>query len=149
MSQLRGATEAILKILLAMDTSSASQAALKEIAARPWPADSSFEVLSVIEPSHLWATSEVAQEAARCAEEVVRRAVAQLQTKRQKATGIVLSGDPKTVILDRANNTAADFVIVGSHGASALTRFVLGNVARSGSPVCAVLGGCGSSQKHE
>ena len=35
----------------------------------------------------------------------------------------------KKVILDRAESTDTDFVVVGSHGASALTRFLLGNVA--------------------
>jgi len=118
-----------VKILLAMDTSSASQVALEEIAARPWPPDSSFEVLTVIEPSHLWTTSEVAQEAARWAQEVVQRAAGLLQSKGRKATGVALSGDPKTAILDRARSTGADFIIVGSHGVSALTRFFLGNVA--------------------
>ena len=118
-----------MKVLFAMDTSSASQAALEEIAARPWPVDSSFEVISVVEPSHLWTTSEVAQEAARRAQAVVRLAVERLEAKRQKATGAVLSGDPKTVILDRSRSTNADFVIVGSHGISALSRFLLGHVA--------------------
>ncbi len=118
-----------MKILLAIDTSSASDAALREILARPWPAGASFEVVTVIEPSHLWATSEVAQESARRAEEVVRNAVARIQSKDQQATGFALPGDPKTVILDRARCIGADFIVVGSHGVSAMARFLLGNVA--------------------
>ena len=70
-----------MKILIAMDTSPASQAALEEIGSRPWPVGSSFEVLSVVEPSHLWATSEVALEAARQSEQVVETAVEQLRSK--------------------------------------------------------------------
>lgn len=118
-----------MKILLALDTSPASQVALEEIAARSWPADSSFEVVSVIEPSHLWTTPEVAQEAAYTAGEVVSAAVQQLQTK-YRATAVVLSGDAKREVLDRARSTGADFVIIGSHGAS-LARFLWGNVASS------------------
>jgi nucleotide-binding universal stress UspA family protein len=118
-----------MKILLAMDTSPASEAALEEVAGRPWPAGSSFEVVSVVEPSHLWTASEVAQEAARGAQEVVRKAVERLRSATWAAAGTALSGDPKTVILDRARSSAADFVVVGSHGVSALTRFLLGNVA--------------------
>ena len=40
-----------------------------------------------------------------------------------------LKGDAKRVILDRAKETKADFVFVGSQGVSALTHFLLGNVA--------------------
>jgi len=118
-----------MKILLAMDTSPASQAALEEVVARPWPAGSSFEVLSVVEPSHLWTTSEVAEEAADGAKNVVRRAVEQFQSKGQKATGAALLGYPRTVILEEVRNFGADFLIVGSHGGSAITRLLLGSVA--------------------
>ena len=118
-----------MKILLAMDTSPASKAALDEIAARQWPAGSSFKVLSVVEPSHLWTTSEVPQEAARRAEEVVQSGAEQLCSKGHEAAGTVLSGDPKAVILDQARSWGADFIVVGSHGGSAITRLILGNVA--------------------
>jgi len=118
-----------MKILFAMDSSSASQVALEEIVARPWPAGSSFDVVSVIEPSHLWTTSEVALEAAREAEQVVERAVARLCSNGHPATATTFSGDPKTAILDRARSKGADFLIVGSHGVSAMTRFLLGSVA--------------------
>jgi len=118
-----------MKILLAMDTSPASTAALDEIVARQWPAGSSFEVLSVGEPSHLWTTSEVPQEAARRAEEVVQSGAAQLRSKGHEVAGTVLSGDPKAVILDQARSWGADFIVVGSHGGSAITRLILGNVA--------------------
>jgi nucleotide-binding universal stress UspA family protein len=118
-----------MKILLAMDTSSASQTALAEVTARPWAAGSSFEVLSVVEPSHLWTTSEAAEQAPRRAQDVVELAVQGLRAKGLDATGGVSEGDPKTVILDRAQSSAVDFVVVGSHGASVITRFLLGNVA--------------------
>src|SRR5687767_14106677 len=118
-----------MKILLAMDTSPASQIALEEVVARPWPRDSSFEVVSVVEPSHLWTTSEVAEAAVYAAEEMVREAVKRLQSKAQQATGATIYGYPKNVILDRAKTFGADFLIVGSHGVSAITRFLLGSVA--------------------
>ncbi len=44
-------------------------------------------------------------------------------------TGDVLAGDPKVVILDRARGSGAGLLVVGSHGASAVKRFLLGNVA--------------------
>jgi len=118
-----------MKMLLAMDTSSASQVALDEVAARPWPVGSSVQVLSVVEPSHLWTTSEVAEQAPRLAREIVDVAVKRLRANGLEATGDVCGGDPKTVILDRAGSTSVDFIMVGSHGVSAITKFLLGNVA--------------------
>ncbi len=118
-----------MKLLLAMDTSEASQAAVREVLERPWPADSSIEIVSVVEPSPLWTTSEVAGEAVQHAQETVQRAAAQLKSSGLETTASVLSGDPKTHILDLARSSDADFVVTGSHGTSALEGFLLGNVA--------------------
>jgi nucleotide-binding universal stress UspA family protein len=118
-----------MKILLAIDTSPASQAVLEQVTARLWPPSATFEILNVAEPSHLWTTSEAAEEAKQQAEDTVKRAVQRLRASDRDVMGIVESGDPKTVILDRAESTGADFVVVGSHSASTLTRFLMGNVA--------------------
>ena len=118
-----------MKILLAMDTSAASEAALDQAATRQWTPGTKFEILSVLEPSPLWTTSEVAEEMQRRADETVQRGVEKLRASGWDATGVVSSGDPKTVILDRAESMGADFVVVGAHGTSALRRFLLGNVA--------------------
>jgi nucleotide-binding universal stress UspA family protein len=118
-----------MKILLAMDTSAASQAALEQVASRPWPQATSVEIVSVIEPAHMWATSEVAQEASRRAEVMIRQAVPHLQASGKTATGVTLFGHPKAVIVDRAKSTGADFIVMGSHGVSGLKRFLLGSVA--------------------
>lgn len=118
-----------MKILVAMDTSAASQAALEGAAARRWPAGTSFEVVSVVEPSHLWTTTAVAQAAAQRAEETVRKGVERLQAKGWEAAGATLTGDPKAAILDRARSLGADFIVVGPHGTSGAMRLPLGSVA--------------------
>ncbi|HYA15932.1 MAG TPA: universal stress protein [Bryobacteraceae bacterium] len=115
-----------MKLLVALDPSPAGWATIEQTAARPWPSDTSFEILSVVEATHLWTTSEVAQEAAGRAQDGVRRAVARLGPN---ATGSVVIGDPRHQILDRARVTGADFIVVGSHSLSPLTRFLVGNVA--------------------
>lgn len=118
-----------MKILLAMDTSPASEAALEEVAARPWPANSSIEAISVVESSYLWTTSEIVAEAERCAQEVVRRAVERLRNAKLAVSGATFSGDPKTVIVDRARTGGADLLVVGSHGDSTVARLLLGSVS--------------------
>jgi nucleotide-binding universal stress UspA family protein len=118
-----------MKILLAVDLSPASGAAVDEAAARPWPAGSSFELVSAIEPSHLWPNSEVAQEAAGRAQGLIDQMVASLKARGLNVSGVVVFGHPKTVIVDRAKSTGADFIFAGSHGSSTLGRFLLGSVA--------------------
>jgi nucleotide-binding universal stress UspA family protein len=58
----------------------------------------------------------------------------------------VLRGAPATAILDHAERTRADLIVMGTHGRSGLSRFVLGSVAdrvvRGGTvPVVLVRGG--------
>jgi nucleotide-binding universal stress UspA family protein len=118
-----------MKLLIAMDHSEASQAVLTEVAARPWPPKSCVEVLNVVEPAHLWTVSQSAEEALQLSASLVNDAAEELRRVGLDASGITLRGDAKRVILDRAQETKAEFVFVGSQGSSALTRFLLGNVA--------------------
>ncbi len=118
-----------MKVLLAMDSSAGSQAALDEVASRPWPVGTAVEVLNVVEPAHLWTFSETAEVTIQRSKELVERAASQLRSRGLETIGVSSSGDPKTVILDHAKTIGADFVVVGSHGTSAVARFLLGNVA--------------------
>lgn len=119
-----------MKILLGLDTSEASQAALIEVVSRPWPFGTRFEVVNVVEPAHLWVVGETVQELRARSEKLVQDASEQLRSAGWQACGASLPGDPRTVLIDRAKTTGADLMVVGSHGA-ALTKFLLGNVAAS------------------
>jgi len=118
-----------MKLLVAVDNSEASQAVLDEVRARPWPPESCIEVLNVVEPAHLWTVSQTAEEAMRLSAALVLEATEELKGQGLEASGLSLQGDPKRVILDRAQETKADFVFVGSQGGSELARFILGNVS--------------------
>ena len=120
-----------MKLLLAIDSSKGSQTAVDEVAARPWPAGSTVDVVSVVEPAHLWTMSITSEEASRRAKELVERAAAQLRSGGLTARGLTMAGDPKTLILDRLKESGADLAVLGSHGVSAVARFLLGNVAAS------------------
>ena len=118
-----------MKLLVAADHSETSRAVLKEVAARPWPAKTCVEVLNVVEPTHMWTVSQTAEEAIRLSADLVRQATEELRAWDLDVGGVTLKGDAKRAILDRAKATKADFVFVGSQGVSALTHFLLGNVA--------------------
>src|SRR5579862_2956256 len=120
-----------MKILLAIDHSAASQAAVNEVAVRPWPAGSSVEVISVVDASTPWISSDVIEETTRRAKDLAQRAAERLAPCGLNATSQVFSGDPKIVIWDRAGETTADLLIAGPHGVGDLTRFLLGSVAKA------------------
>ncbi len=120
-----------MKILLAIDHSPASQAAINEVAVRPWPAGTTVEAISVVDPSAPWITSDVIEEIARRTKDLVQRAAERLASCGLNATSAVFSGDPKIVILDRAGELGADLLVAGPHGAGDLTRFLLGSVAKA------------------
>jgi nucleotide-binding universal stress UspA family protein len=115
-----------MNILLAVDSSAASDVAIEDVAARPWPASTSVEVITVVEP---WDVPALVEGLNRSASELLHHAFERLDSSGIKTTTELLSGDPKAVIIDRARETAADLVVVGSRGATGLTKFLLGSVA--------------------
>lgn len=118
-----------MKILLAIDPPEVSSAAVAEVAKRPWPPRTTVEVLSVVEPSYVWDVPSLVEGLQEAAEATAQSAADGLVSAGLPASAHVLFGDAKAVIIDRARETGADFVILGSRGASGLTRFVLGSVA--------------------
>src|SRR5665213_2285493 len=99
-----------MKILLAIDASPSSKAALDEVALRPWPAGSRFEVVTAVDTSQPWALSEVADEVTARARQLVEAAAQQLQSHGLAAESAVGEGDPKTIILERAAAMGADLI---------------------------------------
>jgi nucleotide-binding universal stress UspA family protein len=120
-----------MKILVAIDNSDASEAIIKEIAARPWPPKSCIEVLNVLEYAHLWTVSQTYEEAWQDSTALIDRAVTELRGRGVEATPRMLQGDARSVILDRAKEAQVDLLFVGSNGASGLAKFFLGRVAAS------------------
>ncbi|MFN0105360.1 MAG: universal stress protein [Bryobacteraceae bacterium] len=118
-----------MNILLAVDDTPASLLAVEEVAGRPWPHDTSVEVLTVVEQGTLWGMSETLEAAYRHSSELVDRTLALLGNGGLQARSHMATGDPKTVIRERAEDTKPDLIILGSHRVSALTHFFLGNVA--------------------
>ncbi|MGD0435542.1 MAG: universal stress protein [Bryobacteraceae bacterium] len=120
-----------MKILLAVDSSAASEAAAKAIAARPWPKDTTIQILSVADTSSAWNAPELEEGLLKSAQEAVSAAADLLKSPAIAATSLVLTGDPKTVVVDYASQTEVDLIVVGSHDESDAMRFLLGSVTRA------------------
>ena len=133
-----------MKILLAVDGSPCSDAAVEEVARRPWPAGSSLLVLTAFElmtptAPQPWAMplnyfEEMDSALSEQAQNTLNRAIEKLKPRLDKSIaldGRVVPGSPRTVILDEAEAWGADLIIVGSHGYRAWERFLLGSVSQS------------------
>ena len=129
-----------MKIILAVDGSSFSDAAVYETARRPWPAGSIVRVLYAVEPFGYIAPEAglVAQNyfegMEKAAREVVGRAASTLERKagsRLKVEQVVCKGFPRQAILGEAEEWGADLIVLGSHGRGWAGRFLLGSVSQA------------------
>jgi nucleotide-binding universal stress UspA family protein len=133
-----------MNILLATDGSECSRVAVDEIAHRPWPHGTHIEVVAVVDigfqnapqlgpisPEYFNGLEQALEENAALA---LRDAEARLAPC--KAAGVEIGtkrllGPPALTILDEAEASHADLVVVGSHGRGALKRLVLGSVSHA------------------
>lgn len=135
-----------MKILLAIDGSEHSEAAVDEIVRRHFLAESEVRVISVVEPSYSPAMypgesgimnlyREIEKTAHERAHAAVEKTAAKLRadegSRRLNITTEVLLGLPKQVILEQAEAFGADLIVVGSHGHGMLERFLLGSVSQA------------------
>ncbi len=130
-----------MKILLAIDDSPYSEAAVEAVAGMTWPPDTTVRVLSAVEPfvppaAELWydargSLERARQEVTNRYEELTTRAAERLRARGLRADTIVRDGDPRSVIVDEAKEWSADLIVVGSHGRTGIARFLLGSVAQS------------------
>src|SRR5262249_8032520 len=143
--KVQGADGKAMRILLAVDGSEFGDAAVEEVADRPWPQGSEVRVISVIhlpfEPGpEVWALPEsyfFRLESAKRerAGAVINRAIARLRESGASRetpltlTSEVVVGHPAETIIGTAKKWGADLIVLGSHGYRGFTRFLLGSVS--------------------
>jgi len=149
-----GKTAVPKRFLLALNESDNSHAVLNLISSRPWPSDSSFQVLSVVpevkraERSRFFKATAIAEteEKVQAAQKVAADALVDMATAKlkenfpqAKVTGHVLIGSPRNLILQVAQDWPADVIIIGAHDHK---DSVFGNMAGSTASAIVVHASC-------
>ena len=131
-----------MKILLAVDGSAYSDAAVEEVAKRTWPADSELKIITAAETPVIagmepWAVSreyyeQLEKSVREAATAVIDQALGKLKEladKTLKLSGEIIQGPPRQVIVEEAQKWGADLIVMGSRGLGAWNRLLLGSVS--------------------
>ena len=131
-----------MKVLLAVDGSKYSEAAVQAVASQIHKEKTEVLVLQVVEP-RIFSTppqmapgyepelAELMKEQFQEAQQTVDRDAASLKAAGFSAKGRVVEAETRTGILDTASEWRADLIVLGSQGRKGLQRFMLGSVAES------------------
>lgn len=134
-----------MKVLLAIDGSKCSEAAVEILIRRYKPADIEVFVLHAVElqnllpvpcgygmgPALLPDYTTIVKQWRNDGEELVSRTASRLQAAGFKTTTQVEEGDARAIILDYAGKWRPDLILLGSHGKKGLDRFMLGSVSEA------------------
>lgn len=133
-----------MRILIGVDGSQYSDAALDEVSRRSWPKGSEILVIHAYEmplapTPEVWVLPpdyyEQLDRAVRTqSDAIVEAAVQKLKAGPSAAFEIkskAILGSPKRVILDEAESWKPDLIVVGSHGYPTWERLLLGSVSQA------------------
>ena len=133
-----------MRVLLAVDGSLYSEAAVDEVASRIWPEGTEVRVVTAYElplapAPETWALPQdyfekldrAAREHAESIEHAVVVRLATAFAPEIKVTGNILPGSARSIILEEAERWRADLIVMGSHGYGAWHRFLLGSVSQA------------------
>lgn len=128
------------RILLGLDGSADSLAAVQAVAARAWLPAASFQIVTVVDSSLLTApawpisvTAALVRPEDTTGQEWIERALKtcsqQLQSAGWAAETLLLEGEPKHLLVEQAERWQADCLFLGAHGWHHGLRRSLGSVA--------------------
>lgn len=133
-----------MKIILAIDGSDHSKLTIGELAERPFPPKTEVHIISVYTQLSKMATfetlmgaqdyyTEINQIALKSSTNIIKEAtkIMQIGNPGLVITSAVLEGLPAKIIIQEADAFGADLIVVGSHGQSGLSSFLLGSVSQS------------------
>jgi nucleotide-binding universal stress UspA family protein len=133
-----------MRILLAIDGSRPSSAAVHALDAHPWPTPTTIRLISVVQ--YLYAPDTplvpeaglmgegmegVYRQLEHNAHALLDSVAAELRARGFEVETVVRMGDPRAEICEEARRWGADLIVVSSRGRSGLRRLLMGSVAQS------------------
>lgn len=129
-----------MKVLIAIDDSKYSQAAIRRVIEQVRTDGTEVCVLHVVEPvtnyisaamipHYVPHVAAIEEDRKKEAQELVRSAAQELRKSGFRTSEVVEQGEPKAIIIDHAARWQADLIVVGSHGWTGLNRFLMGSVS--------------------
>jgi nucleotide-binding universal stress UspA family protein len=123
-----------MKVLLAVDPSTRSEALVNEVASRPWPVGTQITVLNVLDVEDFLSAANyrenVRETENKAATSMVKEIARRLASPGVETFAKVIENYPALGIVDYAKEWGADLIFVGSHGHAGLGKFLIGSVAR-------------------
>ena len=128
-----------MKILVGVDDSPHSQAALDFVKSMKWPTDTRVVVVAVARPvigaysmaevgGSTWVHQALEEEVG-AQKELAARHENELRDAGFHAEALVLRGDPRESLIEAARDARADLLVVGSHGRTGFSKLLMGSVA--------------------
>jgi len=126
-----------MKVLIGVDDSLHSDAAVAYVAGATWPKATKFLVISAVAPFLIGAGEVAAADAvARLTEEqqkyhkeIADRAATRLRKAGLTVDARTVTADPRAALLDATRFEQVDLIVVGSHGRTGIKKLLLGSVA--------------------
>jgi nucleotide-binding universal stress UspA family protein len=123
-----------MRILIGADGTVASDDACRFVASREWPRNTTIDLVQANEPTLAWtavtpAGAFPATVDADLGTEDLQRQAELLRRPDLRVTSSVMSGRAMDVLLERADETFADLIVVGNRGRGPIASAVLGSVS--------------------
>jgi len=120
-----------MKVLVAVDGSSSSDAVIREVARQSWPAGSEIAVVTVVDPYFFTKAPLLMEEAKQSAQKALEEMAKPLIEAGLRASPMVILDNPRHALPRAASEWKADLVMMGSHGRGTVGRLLVGSTTQA------------------